>query len=169
MKHLILPICFALLPLSLHAADVCSLNSGGYKMGPNAFFGATTCKNGKADSISVNGTLTVENATLNVVSVDGPLIATKSTLGNVTVHGPFTATGSTIDSAVVSGDTTLKNSKIKTLTIPDHALIGEHKVYLENKTVVKGNITFSKGQGKIYKSADSTLAGKAVGSSIVKL
>ena len=163
LKHAIVVALF--FPLLCQAA-ICTLSSGGYKMGPSSFFGATVCSQGKMDSISVNGPLTINSTTLNSVSVNGTVTANQSKIGNLTINGVLTAVSSNFNTVNIKGNAYFTNSKINNINVTQSPWFGSYKIYLRSNTVVNGNIVFTKGHGIVYQSKNAKIVGTIIGGRI---
>ncbi|MGD9152208.1 MAG: hypothetical protein PVG30_00910 [Gammaproteobacteria bacterium] len=138
------------------------------------------------NSIKVGGYLSAKNSNLNLVACGGGVDIDKSNitgsvgfagaaiLNKVSINGKCSELGLLVakdadfaNTIEITGEIThFQHSK--TVAILVHP--SEHpqeKIYLEDQTVVNGNITFESGNGIVVKSADSTILGNVIGGKII--
>ena len=170
-------------------ADVCSLDrktSLSNKV-PSLFNGSTTCKEGKVDSILINGALELNKTTIQKLKVNGNVIANSGEIGNALINGNIEIADSKSDSIKVNGalsaqKTVFENVEVNGISKFTGSTINKdltvkrnpnstHKLetYLYENTIINGNIIFENGEGIVYKSDKSIIRGKVLNGKIVNI
>lgn len=155
-------------PVFLFGASACTLAEGAPGLG-NTFYGPTNCNGGSVDSINVVGPLDVENTTINSVTVNGNVSAESATINALTLsNGELRAQDSTFGTITASGNIYLDNSRVQNITINDTSgLDGSYAIYIDDTSVVTGNIVFSQGNGTVYETAGAQVLGTITGGQVV--
>lgn len=118
----------------------------------------------------VNGLMNSANCELNTLEINGETTINNCKVkGNVEVNGLLDARGSEFlkNIAIASNEATFDNSKVEGDVLVDHD--SETKLYLLNKSIITGNVQFTNGKGKVYKSKDSVVKGKVIGGDVLDI
>ncbi len=92
---------------------------------------------------------------------DGPTFCNKARFQDITVHGPLQIKYSEILGQInVSGPINVSSAKLGAILI--NKQFSSQKISLKNGSSVRGNIVFLGSPGVVFKSADSTIAGKVI-------
>lgn len=147
--------------------------------GPAIFEGVTLTGNA-----TLMGPVKMRDSKMNDLQVTGPFNASKVVVKKLTVNGPVRFERVTVDGlATINGPLTAEESNFKnTLSIATDKMSLDHcmaenievrknskwfekpqRVFLTNKTVVKGDIVFEAGNGVVVISKEATHKGKVIG------
>lgn len=161
-KYVLLSLAF--IP-ALSFAD-CTLAYGGAGFG-NTFQGPTNCT-GTVDNVTVDGPLSLASATVNSATVNGTVDANNSIINTLTINGVLKAQSSTIGNITASGNVYLNGTQAGNITVNGNSDFNHYAVYMDDSSVVTGNITFSSPGGVVYESAGAKVSGTITGATIEK-
>lgn len=122
------------------------------------------------NTLTVNGSLTAHQSTFNgPLTVNGSLKAQASKFVNTTINGSLNCKKCVFlkDLTVSSNQIQLSHSSLKNLTINGQSggLFSSKKtpkLYLNNSSIVAGNITFKNSSGVVYLNSGSKITGKII-------
>jgi hypothetical protein len=136
------------------------------------------------NTVTANGSLRANHSILNKVTANGSAQIRNSEIkGHLCCSGSADIYKSKVNTATISGSlfavttifaeqlslatdkTILQSSQTKDVIIQ---VVNNHEeLYLQNNTIVEGNITFLSGKGLVFKSDNSKIIGKVRGGKIV--
>ncbi len=159
---------------SIFAADKCTHSAGNMVVGKvtmqclvvagSALFNGTTIKG----SLKVAGSLNANSAMLNNVDVTGSMNINNSNIdGSTKITGALEATDTSfLDKVQITAISSIFNHCITKNIFVSSSKSGKPAyLYLNNHSVVNGNITFVNGNG-IVKKNDSEINGDVVGGKV---
>ena len=127
----------------------------------NVIFNGTTIEEG----LTITGNLEAKDATLNSLNIVGAATLKNTTISGATqIVGGLQATDSNFKDKIqiTSKTVTLNHSNTQDIEIKDDDAKSSPSVYLNDNSVVNGNITFVDGNG-LVKNNNSKINGKIIG------
>lgn len=109
------------------------------------------------DSATINGSIDANDLDIHGVltmkqSKNGPFIARKSNFEKIVIHGKKVEMAECIIDSIIFEEN--KNPS---------------ELHLSGNSLVKGDVIFKSGNGKVFKSSDSKIAGKVEGGKVIPL
>lgn len=175
-KTLISAITLLVSSLSL-ANNVCQQN-----------YGQTVCGSGVVKNVSSNGTATLNKTVVTgKASINGSLHAQSAKIAYLSVNGTATIKDSIISkSAIINGTihasqstflsdliiasntSTLNQSVTKNIYINKSSNNSNQEIFLNDHSIIDGDINFKSGGGIVYLSHGSKINGTVIGGKVIK-
>ncbi len=125
----------------------------------------------KIDTAKIHGSFNVRNGQIqDGLEVHGSFIGHRINItGNTIIFGNMKLHNSTIQSLELSASSCLlKNTIVKNIIFKTTPHKKKQKLFLQGKTIVNGNITFTSGNGMVYATKKVIIKGKIIGGMVVR-
>lgn len=123
----------------------------------------------EGDNFSVNGSLKGDYIKFNNATINGSVSGDHISISDkLKVFGRVKVSDSQFSSVEISSEKSIfKNSKIEQLSVLKDDDV-KQEIYLEEGTIVSGNIEFESGKGVVYLKDNSRVEGKVSGGKVIQ-
>ena len=106
-------------------------------------------------------------AKLGSVMAEGSATLNDTSVNNFTIAGQLTMNGGSIKNLNLTGMAQFNNVKVGDITVAEGGMFASQRnLYLDNGSIVSGNVTFTGGKGIVYVSNGSKVLGNVTGGQI---